>query len=73
MSGRWMPRAMDRETGPMDWATIGARILQAASMASAIHLGRRDQAAGDELLAGGTAVGKPVAGENARLPGCSPG
>jgi len=41
MSVRAMHRAMDCETGSTDWTTIGTRILQAAEMASAVHLAER--------------------------------
>jgi hypothetical protein len=34
-------QAMDCETGPTDWAALGARIVRAASIATAIHMAER--------------------------------
>jgi hypothetical protein len=32
---------MECRTGPTDWATIGARIIQTAAMAAAVHMAER--------------------------------
>ena len=59
---RSMDQATDCELGPTDWATIGARILQAAALASAVHLseGARRSGEGPDLSHGGVHGRTPV-------------
>jgi hypothetical protein len=45
MDRRSTDRATDCIRGSTDWTSIGARILQAASIASAVHLHEQAQAA----------------------------
>jgi hypothetical protein len=51
MDVRWSHEARDCGTEPKDWATIGARILRAAALASAAHLAEQAQQLGEQISA----------------------
>ena len=38
---RWVCEATECGARPTDWATIGARIIQTAAMAAAVHMAER--------------------------------
>lgn len=52
-------KATDCDSRSTDWTTIGARILEAATIASAIHMGQTGHAGGSINLArGGEGLGE---------------
>jgi len=67
MSVRWQHEATDCSGRSTDWTAIGARILQTAAMASAVHMAERWRATQDREATESLFVPD---GEGTELTGC---
>jgi hypothetical protein len=67
MRVRWVQQATECQNGSTDWTTLGARVLQVATAAAAVHLAERirvsPQAATEASLLDSEPTGPEPAGE----------